>query len=348
MRWSKAFSRKNEEGVEMKIPSWMIIAYMKLIENYRMYAEAFGVDVPTTQSRLIESTRRTHRTTSALRTPNPNVNEGESKFNEDIIQLSIAKQKSLDDLEAKKNEEKVKEHLIAEEIEKMVEGTKNVENDEVVNYVLNNQEIPGTRLDPRSYKESLEVEIVADAPVNIIEEEEESTENVYELRQREKGNHGEESRNTPSPTTIRSPMIQSTLISLDIKKLQELIETDPKHSSYTPSSSLPKPTLSMEIVEQHPANFEETRALYDSLYQNLAVEVEKVNSVNRKLKETNADLTTELARDDGEHLMLLNAREKIITWRANGSIVSIIKADYKNLNKNDIEDMYLLCINGKV
>nr|GFB99525.1 hypothetical protein [Tanacetum cinerariifolium] len=51
-----------------------------------------------------------------------------------------------------------------------------------------------------------------------------------------------------------------------------------------------------ERVEQHPANFEETRAIYDSLYQNLAIEVEKVNSVNRKLKETNADLTTELAR----------------------------------------------------
>nr|GEX22801.1 Gag-Pol polyprotein [Tanacetum cinerariifolium] len=51
-----------------------------------------------------------------------------------------------------------------------------------------------------------------------------------------------------------------------------------------------------ETVEQHPANFEETRALYESLYQNLAIEVEKVNSVNRKLKETNADMTTELAR----------------------------------------------------
>nr|GEZ80887.1 hypothetical protein [Tanacetum cinerariifolium] len=51
-----------------------------------------------------------------------------------------------------------------------------------------------------------------------------------------------------------------------------------------------------ETVEQHPVNFEETRALYDSLYQNLAIEVEKVNSVNRKLKWTNADLTTELAR----------------------------------------------------
>nr|GFB11453.1 hypothetical protein [Tanacetum cinerariifolium] len=34
-----------------------------------------------------------------------------------------------------------------------------------------------------------------------------------------------------------------------------------------------------ETVEKHSANFEETRALYESLYQNLAVEVEKVNSV---------------------------------------------------------------------
>ncbi|GKE68077.1 hypothetical protein Tco_1526149, partial [Tanacetum coccineum] len=40
------------------------------------------------------------------------------------------------------------------------------------------------------------------------------------------------------------------------------------------------------IVEQHPANVEETRALYDSLYNNLATEVEKVNSVNRKLRES--------------------------------------------------------------
>nr|GEX85635.1 retrovirus-related Pol polyprotein from transposon TNT 1-94 [Tanacetum cinerariifolium] len=51
-----------------------------------------------------------------------------------------------------------------------------------------------------------------------------------------------------------------------------------------------------KTVEQHPVNFEETRALYESLYQNLAIEVEKVNSVNRKLKETNVDMTTELAR----------------------------------------------------
>nr|GFC40383.1 hypothetical protein [Tanacetum cinerariifolium] len=35
-----------------------------------------------------------------------------------------------------------------------------------------------------------------------------------------------------------------------------------------------------ETVKQHPANFEDTCVLYESLYQNLAIEVEKVNSVN--------------------------------------------------------------------
>nr|GEY74436.1 hypothetical protein [Tanacetum cinerariifolium] len=65
-----------------------------------------------------------------------------------------------------------------------------------------------------------------------------------------------------------------------------------------------------ETVEQHPANFEKTRALYDSLYQNLAIEVEKVNSVNRKLKETNADLTTELARFKNQEKCFEISQEK--------------------------------------
>ncbi|GKE21179.1 hypothetical protein Tco_1432691 [Tanacetum coccineum] len=39
---------------------------------------------------------------------------------------------------------------------------------------------------------------------------------------------------------------------------------------------------------------------------------------------------------------------EIVARRANGSIVLITKLDYKNLNKNDIEDMYLLIVNHKV
>ncbi|GKD11786.1 hypothetical protein Tco_1196193 [Tanacetum coccineum] len=49
-------------------------------------------------------------------------------------------------------------------------------------------------------------------------------------------------------------------------------------------------------VEQHPATIEETRAYFESLYNNLVTEVEKVNTVNRKMKEMNTDLTTELVR----------------------------------------------------
>ncbi|GJS57289.1 hypothetical protein Tco_0652073 [Tanacetum coccineum] len=39
---------------------------------------------------------------------------------------------------------------------------------------------------------------------------------------------------------------------------------------------------------------------------------------------------------------------EIVARRANECIVSITEPGYKNLNKNDIEDMYLLIMNGKV
>nr|GEX86580.1 integrase, catalytic region, zinc finger, CCHC-type, peptidase aspartic, catalytic [Tanacetum cinerariifolium] len=65
-----------------------------------------------------------------------------------------------------------------------------------------------------------------------------------------------------------------------------------------------------ETVEQHPASFEETCALYDSLYHNLAIKVEKVNSVNRKLKETNADLTTEFAKFKNQEKCFEISQEK--------------------------------------
>ncbi|GKA86492.1 ribonuclease H-like domain-containing protein [Tanacetum coccineum] len=49
-------------------------------------------------------------------------------------------------------------------------------------------------------------------------------------------------------------------------------------------------------IDQHPATVEETYAYFESLYNNLTIEVEKVNTVNCMLRETNADLTTELTR----------------------------------------------------
>ncbi|GJS39906.1 hypothetical protein Tco_0564949 [Tanacetum coccineum] len=149
-------SRKHKDGVGMKILSWMIIDEMKLTENYQMYVVVFVVDVPTTQSQPIESTQGMHRTTSAPRSPNPAVDEGES---------------------TKPNVQKVKEHLITEEIKKLVEGAENVENDEVDSTTLRQNDHPndpGTRLEPWSNKESMEVELTTEVqPVNINKEEEE-------------------------------------------------------------------------------------------------------------------------------------------------------------------------------
>ncbi|GJT34080.1 hypothetical protein Tco_0924499 [Tanacetum coccineum] len=213
-------SGKDKDGVEMKIPSWMITDEMMLTDHYQMYDAVFGVDVPTTQSQPIESTQGTHRIISTPRSPNPETDEGESSaprkstvirlripkrrstrltpptpiltideandiILQDTIQLSLNEQKSHDEIEAKKYVQKVEEHFIAEEIEKLVKGAENVENVEVDSSTLrknDNPIVPGTRLEPG--------------------EEKESAEDDYELRRREKGKHVEESRSTPSPTKL--------------------------------------------------------------------------------------------------------------------------------------------------
>ncbi|GKB42225.1 hypothetical protein Tco_0887167 [Tanacetum coccineum] len=192
---------KHKDGVGMKIPSWMIMNEIKLTNHYQMYATLFGPRRPCFAT----------------------LDEADDIILQDTIQLSLAEQKSHDELKAKQNVQKVEEHLIVREIEKLVEGAKNVENVKDDSSTLrqdDTQIVLGTRLEPRSDKESPEVEItIVEQPVNVIEEEEESVEDDYELRRREKGKHVEESRSTPSPTTIRSPRTHSTLISSDTEKL---------------------------------------------------------------------------------------------------------------------------------
>ncbi|GJR78636.1 retrovirus-related pol polyprotein from transposon TNT 1-94 [Tanacetum coccineum] len=75
-------------------------------------------------------------------------------------------------------------------------------------------------------------------------------------------------------------------------------------------SDVPRVEQNGGIVEQSPTTVEETRALYDSLYNNLAIEVEKVNSVNRKMKATNAELITELARYKNQEKLFEINQEK--------------------------------------
>ncbi|GJT45785.1 hypothetical protein Tco_0954500 [Tanacetum coccineum] len=163
-------------------------------------------------------------------------------------------------------------------------------------------EIPGTRLEPRSDKESPEVERTNDEevevtnvviPVNVNEEEDEITDEVYELKRREKGKIVEESRSAPLPTAIRSPRTHTNLVSSDTKKLQELTET---HTQTTSSSRSQHTKLSranrlLSLFKAKPARFkryknffQELQGRYTYLFEHL-----KERFLSRKSFDTLAD-----------------------------------------------------------
>ncbi|GKE79435.1 hypothetical protein Tco_1545555, partial [Tanacetum coccineum] len=177
-----------------------------------MYAKVFRIDVPLTQSQPTESTQGMHRTPSTPRSPNPKVDTTESsapkrstviRFRlpkrrsthltppalvpivdkademilQDTLQVSLAEHKSREEQEARENMELVKEHLASVEIEKMVEGSENIIDDSLLPR-NDEQKIPGTRLEPRSDKESPEEEITNDKEVEITNDEDVEITNV--------------------------------------------------------------------------------------------------------------------------------------------------------------------------
>ncbi|GJZ62350.1 hypothetical protein Tco_0618487 [Tanacetum coccineum] len=203
---------------------------MKQTEHYRMYAEVFGIDVPLTQSQSTDSTQGTHRTPSAPMSPNsdkevaessaprrstvirlripkrrstrltppapvPTVDKADEMILQDTLQVSLAEHKGREEQEARENVALVDEHLAYEEIEKMVDGQENIESPEV------------------EITKDKEVEITnVVIPVNVNDDDEEITDEVYELKRREKGKLIEETRNSPIPTPIRSPRIHTNLL----------------------------------------------------------------------------------------------------------------------------------------
>ncbi|GJT41114.1 hypothetical protein Tco_0940979 [Tanacetum coccineum] len=100
----------------------------------------------------------------------------------------------------------------------------------------------------------------------------------------------------------------------DSDESAELLEPIPEPQQVQQNDSIISTVSSVEqgggTVEQHSATVEETRAYHESLFHNIAAEVEKVNSVNCKLRETNADLTTELARYKNQEKCFEISQEK--------------------------------------
>nr|GEZ35022.1 hypothetical protein [Tanacetum cinerariifolium] len=107
--------------------------------------------------------------------------------------------------------------MMDEELEQLLEGTKNVDKDEFMEDIFNDQEDLRNMIDPRSYKESLkEKKSAEDVTITNDDVEEALVGDEFELKRKERG------KDAPS--------------SADKEKLHELTVTDS-----TPSSSSPKP-----------------------------------------------------------------------------------------------------------
>ncbi|GJW19187.1 hypothetical protein Tco_0026623 [Tanacetum coccineum] len=255
--------------------------------------KVFGLDVPLTT----ESTQGMHKTPSAPwqsarltpPVPVPSAEKADEMILQDMIQVSLAEHKSREEQEARENVALVYEHLAAEEIEKLVEDPENVDDSSPPRH--DDTSIPGTRLEPRSDKESPEVEIVQEkeeettkdtevepdkdapmvdvtnivSPVNVDDEEDEITDEVFELRRRVKGKNVEEIRISLILSPTRSPWNLSTFVSLDTEKLQELMVTQP-----TPSSGLSEPKLTktnylLSLVKAKPNRFKRYKSFFHEL-----------------------------------------------------------------------------------
>ncbi|GKD26981.1 hypothetical protein Tco_1233195, partial [Tanacetum coccineum] len=325
------------------------------------------------------------------------------------------------------NVEKVKEHMVDEEIENLVEGTEN--------------ENVKKRVD--------------DVSISNDDVEEESVGDEFELRMREKGKGIEETKDTPPPTPTRSPrthisplstdketlqeltiITQDAPSSVDKEKLQELTVTSPTPSSSSPSSSSPKPktgrfrrykTFIQQMGERYgymfahlkkhfmpKKSFHELARILQSIMEEAlpSMVCDQVNEILKKIvllyvvkgllldkQKTQADVAALIAEAVQKERENLHAE---ITLLVNNAITNSIPSqddekfyhddhhddarpegensvkrqktsehrtysvgessfeqamdqepnpsgsDYKYLNKNDIEDLYMLCVNGKV
>nr|GFC26463.1 hypothetical protein [Tanacetum cinerariifolium] len=85
---------------------------------------------------------------------------------------------------------------------------------------------PDTRLEPKGNKKSPKVEInTTKQPVNVIKEEEESTEDDYKLRRREKGKHVEEAHNGKTTESMDVAKMITDAIQQEHENLQAEISS---------------------------------------------------------------------------------------------------------------------------
>ncbi|GKC54868.1 hypothetical protein Tco_1077613 [Tanacetum coccineum] len=154
---------------------------------------------------------------------------------DDVVQSIFASGKSKGrEAEARENVKLVEQHMLDEDVNKLVEGKESVAN-QFADDMIMSQEDPDTRIDPGSQKEIREMVKVTEY-VAIDEEEEEETAKAELIRKKGKGSL--EIRDTPLATPTRSPKTET--LSLDKDVLKELMTSKLTASKVSSSKSTPK------------------------------------------------------------------------------------------------------------
>ncbi|GKA44897.1 hypothetical protein Tco_0737693 [Tanacetum coccineum] len=106
-------------------------------------------------------------------------------------------------------------------------------------------------------------------PVNVDNEDDEITDEVFELRRRVKGKNVEETRISPIPSLTRSPRNISILVSSDTEKLQELTVTHPTPSSGSYAQKLTKTNHLLSLIKAKPNQFKRYKSFFFMNYRGL-------------------------------------------------------------------------------
>ncbi|GJT83293.1 hypothetical protein Tco_1057635 [Tanacetum coccineum] len=381
--------------------------YAKVSPNPNKEAAESSALRRSTVIRLRILERRSTRLTPPA--PVPNVDKADEMILQDTLQISLAEHKSREEQEARENVALIDEHLASEEIEKMVDGQENVVDD---SSIPRNDEsnIPGTRIEPRSNKESLEVEITKDKEVEITKETP-----LVDITNVERGNIQAKFRHK-----LRMQLPMSFLLKLmhpyeddlidDAHPEGRIVQADRRNRSnqqqdddfdfWTDSYALDddeiptKQAPALSLINQDLLYLKKGNSgpekIVLSLHKFLAVifnddDIEERTSrwVNKCVRKFNPYARYGVEHWKNPHAKIFYIRKQkepgkpkeevysnskiiqvvktywelghehkfiteIVARRANKYLVSITEPDYKNLNKNDIEDIYLLIMNGKV
>ncbi|GJY85180.1 hypothetical protein Tco_0499206 [Tanacetum coccineum] len=186
-----------------------------------------GRAVPLSQSQPTESSQGTNRTLSAPRkqpdpeTLIPTAKQIDVEILDDATQVSIALAKSAEEYEAQQN---VKEHLLNEDVNKLVEGEESDANQFANEMMLSHEDLD-TKIYLGNHNKSPEAKKVVEC-VFVDEEVDKETTEVASIQRKWKGSI--EIRDTPLATPTRSPRTDS--LSLDKEKLQESTASKPSSS----------------------------------------------------------------------------------------------------------------------